>query len=421
MDGCRIKNAERDVTVGRQNRGLTINMIRTWQVLTNPAPSIVDIEQRQQSRLLAGLAVSLTITSLLASFLLILKSAAVSSTVIGLWFSILFIILVYFANRRGRYRLSAFIFVGETLAVTCLMPILTRELAWLFFVPMVLLLSAVLLPDFVVAIFLITFVYQIILAVLLPLSTSMSNVSVMIVNGIVGPLVLVFMAHRNRLERDRRQEIQSINESLRTSEAQLEQRVLARTAELSDANQKKQEQLTEINLLTEKLREQTIREPLTGLFNRRYLEETLERELSRARRKNLPLGVIMADIDHFKQFNDTHGHAAGDALLSQFGEYLVAHIRGYDIACRYGGEEFTLILPEASREVTWERAKLLLEGARHLQVNFEGKLLEPITLSLGVAIFPTNGATGGEVLSCADALLYRAKHGGRDRIVVADQ
>ncbi len=172
--------------------------------------------------------------------------------------------------------------------------------------------------------------------------------------------------------------------------------------------------------LRETLRQQSIRDPLTGLFNRRYLEETLEREARRAARTQRPFGIIMLDLDHFKRFNDTFGHAAGDVLLRELGGFLQQHIRGGDIACRYGGEEFTLVLPEASLEVTRERAEHLREGAKHLHVQHGGQLLGTITLSLGVAAFPQHGVTGEEVLRAADAALYRAKRGGRDRAVAAE-
>jgi diguanylate cyclase (GGDEF)-like protein len=168
-----------------------------------------------------------------------------------------------------------------------------------------------------------------------------------------------------------------------------------------------------------RLRKLSVRDTLTGLFNRRYLEETLDRELSRVARKQLPLGIIMVDIDHFKRFNDTHGHAAGDMLLQRMGDFLRGHIRAADVACRYGGEEFVLILPEASREVTSERAEHVREEVKYLRIDFQGQLLEVVTLSLGVAVFPTNGSTGVAVLRAADTALYQAKREGRDRVIVA--
>jgi diguanylate cyclase (GGDEF)-like protein/PAS domain S-box-containing protein len=168
------------------------------------------------------------------------------------------------------------------------------------------------------------------------------------------------------------------------------------------------------------LREQSVRDHLTGLFNRRYMEETLERELLRAARKQLSLGMIMLDVDDFKRFNDTWGHAAGDEILRELGSLLLRQVRGEDIACRYGGDEFILILPDASCEVTRERAKLICEGAKRFHLQFEGQSLAAVTLSLGIAAFPEHGATSTGVLRAVDAALYRAKHEGRGRVVVAE-
>jgi diguanylate cyclase (GGDEF)-like protein/PAS domain S-box-containing protein len=168
------------------------------------------------------------------------------------------------------------------------------------------------------------------------------------------------------------------------------------------------------------LREQSVRDHLTGLFNRRYMEETLERELLRASRKQLSLGIIMLDVDDFKRFNDDRGHAAGDAILREFGNLLLRHVRGEDIVCRYGGDEFIIILPDASREVTQERAELICEYAKQFHLQFEGQTLEAITPSLGVAVFPENGSTNTAVLRAADDALYRAKRAGPGRVVVAN-
>ncbi|MGH7266613.1 MAG: diguanylate cyclase [Candidatus Rokuibacteriota bacterium] len=172
--------------------------------------------------------------------------------------------------------------------------------------------------------------------------------------------------------------------------------------------------------LQETLRSQAIRDPLTGLFNRRYMEESLEREVRRSARSGGPLGIIMLDIDHFKAFNDAHGHPAGDALLAALGTFLRAHVRAEDIACRYGGEEFTLILPDASLEATRERAQEVRDRVTKLEIPYRGGSLPSITVSLGVAGFPQHGAVGQDVLMAADAALYRAKHDGRDRVVVAE-
>ena len=163
------------------------------------------------------------------------------------------------------------------------------------------------------------------------------------------------------------------------------------------------------------LREQSMRDHLTGLFNRRYMVATLERELHRASRKALSLGIIMFDVDEFKHFNDTHGHAAGDAILHEFGKFLLGHVRREDIACRYGGDEFIIILPDASRTVTNERAELIYEYAKQFHLQFDGRTLEAITLSLGVAVFPSDGSTSAGILKFVDDALYHTKRerGGR--------
>jgi diguanylate cyclase (GGDEF)-like protein len=171
--------------------------------------------------------------------------------------------------------------------------------------------------------------------------------------------------------------------------------------------------------LRETLRQQSIRDPVTGLFNRRYMEETLEREIWRAARSQGPVSIIMLDIDHFKQFNDTFGHEAGDVVLREIGACLRAQIRAEDIACRYGGEEFTLIMPAASIEVARHRAEHILDQVKRLAVHHHGHALGQITASLGVAMYPEHGETGEAVLAAADAALYRAKHAGRDRVLGA--
>jgi diguanylate cyclase (GGDEF)-like protein/PAS domain S-box-containing protein len=167
------------------------------------------------------------------------------------------------------------------------------------------------------------------------------------------------------------------------------------------------------------LREQSVRDHLTGLFNRRYMEETLERELLRAARKQLSLGIIMLDVDNLKRFNDTWGHAAGDEALRELGSLLLRQVRGEDIVCRYGGDEFILILPDATLEVTRERAEWICELARQFHLEFEGQRLTALTLSLGVATFPEHGEMSAAVLRAVDAALYHAKREGRSRVVVA--
>ncbi len=172
--------------------------------------------------------------------------------------------------------------------------------------------------------------------------------------------------------------------------------------------------------LRETLRIQSIRDPLTGLYNRRYMEESLARELRRAARNQRTCGAIMLDLDLFKRFNDTFGHEAGDALLRELGTFLQHRTRREDIACRYGGEEFVIILPEASVEVTCHRADRLRDEFKRLSVQHRGRALGSVTLSLGVAVFPDHGSTVEEILRAADRALYRAKGEGRDRAVVGE-
>src|SRR5262249_39619515 len=151
-----------------------------------------------------------------------------------------------------------------------------------------------------------------------------------------------------------------------------------------------------------------------GLFNRRYLEESLQRELHRAVRQTRPLSVMMLDVDHFKQFNDMYGHEAGDTLLRELSKTMELHIRKSDVACRYGGEEFALILPEASTEIARERAEQLRLSIKRLSVPYKSHLLPEVTISIGVATLSDQYTTGLALLRAADEALYRAKGEGRD-------
>ena len=173
--------------------------------------------------------------------------------------------------------------------------------------------------------------------------------------------------------------------------------------------------------LRETLRHQSIRDPLTGLFNRRYFEESLDREVRRARRRGVGLGIIMLDLDRFKVVNDEFGHEAGDVLLRAFGDFLRRHVRGEDVACRWGGEEFAVLLPEATQEITRERAEELRQGVKGIQAPYQNLMLGPVTISLGVAVFPDQGLSGQAVLRAADAALYQSKASGRDRVTSALQ
>lgn len=176
--------------------------------------------------------------------------------------------------------------------------------------------------------------------------------------------------------------------------------------------------LSNINL-REKLRQQSIRDILTGLFNRRYMEESLDKELHRAARGKASVGIIMMDIDHFKAFNDIAGHDGGDALLRELGAFLNKNTRGGDIVSRFGGEEFVAVLPGATLEETRNRAEELRKGVKQMTVMHLGKALEKCTISLGVSAYPEHGQTREDLLKNADNALYQAKSEGRDRVVAA--
>jgi diguanylate cyclase (GGDEF)-like protein len=168
--------------------------------------------------------------------------------------------------------------------------------------------------------------------------------------------------------------------------------------------------------LRESLKNQSICDPLTGLFNRRYMEESLEREFSRANRNKTSAAIVMMDLDHFKRFNDTFGHQAGDTLLRTLGDFLKRNTRGQDIACRYGGEEFALVLTDTSLTGAMQRAEILRQQVKQLSVEYAGQLLGQVSMSMGVALFPDHGTTIGDVLRASDQALYRAKREGRDRV-----
>ncbi|HRO25976.1 MAG TPA: diguanylate cyclase [Luteimonas sp.] len=171
--------------------------------------------------------------------------------------------------------------------------------------------------------------------------------------------------------------------------------------------------------LRETLQQQSLRDPLTGLFNRRYLEENLSRELHRCERRGLPLSVLMLDVDHFKRFNDTHGHAAGDALLAHVGRTIAGSIRAEDMACRYGGEEFTVILPETDAATAHARAETIRRALESTAVVHLRQTLGPVTASIGLSTWPDDGTTPELLLQVADAWLYRAKAEGRNRVLPA--
>ena len=175
--------------------------------------------------------------------------------------------------------------------------------------------------------------------------------------------------------------------------------------------------IANLNLRTT-LQAQSIRDPLTGLFNRRYLEEFLHQEIHRAERNQYSVGVIMIDIDHFRHFNNTLGHDGGDFILKEIAQLLKNEIRQSDVACRYGGEEMLLILPETSLEIAQERAELIRRAIAELRLTYNDIPVASVTASLGVACFPTQGETASSVIKAADVALYQAKAAGRNQVVV---
>ena len=177
----------------------------------------------------------------------------------------------------------------------------------------------------------------------------------------------------------------------------------------------------ELAQATLRLRDLAIRDPLTGLHNRRYVEESLDREESRARRNGHPIGLALLSVDRFKHYNDTLGHAAGDLALRAIAQLMHSVVRGEDIVCRYGGDEFLMVMAQASPSTLQERAEALRRGVRNLEIEYDGRRIEAMTLSVGVGIFPDHGESWRTALSAADIALYRAKRAGRDRVVIGEK
>ena len=205
----------------------------------------------------------------------------------------------------------------------------------------------------------------------------------------------------------------SIN--LRDTRRQLRQNEQA----LHNANTELQAQLVENLKLQAQLKEQANRDPLTGLYNRRYLDSTLARELAHAKREGQPLWLVLIDIDHFKNINDQHGHQAGDEVIKQVARLLHHQARADDVVCRYGGEEFLLLLPGMPQAVALTRAEQWRQAFANTVVVHEGEQIQA-TLSIGMADYPLNGLTQEDLIGNADRALYRAKSQGRNCIVVYD-
>lgn len=173
--------------------------------------------------------------------------------------------------------------------------------------------------------------------------------------------------------------------------------------------------------LRRELENLSVKDPLTGLFNRRYMDEAFIQNLTRAKRNSEALAVFMIDLDHFKLFNDTHGHAAGDLLLKEFARLMRTILRESDIVCRFGGEEFCVILPSIEEPITQQRAEDLLKAVQTITPSIKGQQAGHVTISIGVAIYPDHGISPNELIEAADKALYEAKKGGRNRSVLAKQ
>ena len=172
--------------------------------------------------------------------------------------------------------------------------------------------------------------------------------------------------------------------------------------------------------LRETLRQQALHDPLTGLYNRRFVEDWLGREVSRADRDHSPLGVVLMDLDHFKPVNDTYGHEAGDAVLVSVATAVSGATRAGDVACRYGGEEFLVLMPGITRAALADRAEDLRLRIARTRAEHDGTPLPPVTVSVGAALSPAHGRTPAELLRAADDALYAAKNGGRDQVRLPD-
>jgi diguanylate cyclase (GGDEF)-like protein len=176
--------------------------------------------------------------------------------------------------------------------------------------------------------------------------------------------------------------------------------------------------LKALGAANQSLHEQAMRDVLTGLYNRRYLMDAFERELHRARRREECVGVLLIDIDHFKRFNDNFGHAAGDEVLRSVAQFMLTLVRGEDILCRFGGEEFVLVQTKASAEAIMQRAEQLRQQIANHEIVHDRRRLGPVTLSIGISMFPDHGTATQTLLDAADAALYSAKNSGRNRVVM---
>jgi diguanylate cyclase (GGDEF)-like protein/PAS domain S-box-containing protein len=185
--------------------------------------------------------------------------------------------------------------------------------------------------------------------------------------------------------------------------------------DLKYANEALIRQLQEIEQLRDELEQQAIRDPLTEVYNRRYMTEFLDNEIARSEREKTSVSIVIMDLDNFKQFNDNYGHKCGDVILQSFANFLVEHTRRGDVICRYGGEEFVILMPNTPHQISFERAETWRQDFSETSIDYDG-IKFSITFSAGVATFPQHGRTGDALLQAADKALYHSKDGGRNRV-----
>ncbi len=190
--------------------------------------------------------------------------------------------------------------------------------------------------------------------------------------------------------------------------------------QLKNTNETLQAKIIEVESLRQQLQEQAIRDPLTGVFNRRFLAESLDKEIAKAERENIPASIVMMDVDFFKNFNDTYGHKCGDVVLKDLATFLTENSRQGDTVCRYGGEEFVILMPNATQHDACERAENWLRTYSARTLQYDGKALS-ITFSAGIASYPFHGLSGEAILHCADHALYRSKNDGRNRVTLFEE
>ncbi len=208
-------------------------------------------------------------------------------------------------------------------------------------------------------------------------------------------------------------------ESIKTQAGVMQNEIYQRAQDIQEVNKRLEHLSAALEISNKNLAELSVRDPLTGLFNRRYLEESLNREIDRANRKIVQLAVFMVDIDHFKKINDEFGHLSGDAVLRVVAECIQSHIRREDIASRFGGEEFVVSLFSISSDLALNRAEKLRRAVEGLWDKHTHLVPKKITISIGVALFPLHGPTGNALLKAADGALYLAKQQGRNQVVVS--